>query len=87
MEEKICQCNIPANLQQEQIYEKIAEYIRNLEPEYCVMDEDYEKRLSVCSTCKDLIGGLTCRFCGCFVLARARKKAQHCPCPGQDRWK
>ena len=66
---------------------KIAEYINNLSKEDCVDDNEYEKRLGICSKCENLIGGLTCRFCGCFVLARAKKINQLCPDSSGDRWK
>jgi len=81
-----CQCKIPKNLQQDKMYEKIAEYISRLEPEECVSDKEYEKRLNDCSTCEKLAGGLTCMYCGCFVLARAKKKQQHCPKPNHAEW-
>lgn len=82
----ICQCNIPANLQRDQMYEAIAGYVRNIPDELRVADEEYERRLKLCSECEALIGGLTCRYCGCFVLARARKENQGCPQPGNNRW-
>ena len=68
------------------MYEKIAEYISGLEPEDCVEDEEYERRLACCSGCESLAGGLTCMYCGCFVLARAKKKKQYCPKPGRAEW-
>ena len=86
MEERICRCNIPANLQKQEMYEKIAEYIERLDPEQCVADAEYERRLGICNACDSLIGGLTCKYCGCFVLARAKKAAQHCPKPGKNMW-
>lgn len=85
-EKAICRCDIPENLRKDMMYEKIAEYIRNLPPEQCVTDLLYEKRLSVCSGCKALAGGLTCMHCGCFVLARAKKTGMTCPMPGENRW-
>lgn len=81
-----CMCNIPQNLQKNMMYEKIAEYIAGLEAEECVEDSEYEERLRRCSTCVNLAGGLTCMYCGCFVLARAKKKKQHCPKPGKAEW-
>lgn len=87
MEKRICDCKIPDNLKKEMMYEKIAEYIANLSPDMCVDDTEYERRLNICSKCEDIYGGLTCKFCGCFVLARAKKKGMFCPAPGEDRWK
>lgn len=82
----VCFCQIPANLQKSQMYEAIASYVKSIPKELCIEDSGYEKRLAVCSGCEALTGGLTCRYCGCFVLARARKKDQHCPMPGRDLW-
>ena len=87
MEKKICKCNIPTNLQQEEMYKKIEEYILRIDPELCVDDKEYEKRLGICSSCEHLMGGLTCQYCGCFVLARAKKITQRCPKPRQDKWR
>lgn len=85
-ETTICMCNIPVNLQKNQMYEAIAAYVRNIPKELRTEDSVYEKRLGVCSECEALVGGLTCRYCGCFVLARARKVNQECPKPGENRW-
>jgi len=87
MENKICRCNIPVNLQQDEMYKKIEEYITRIEPDLCVTDDEYEKRLQICSGCECLVGGLTCQHCGCFVLARAKKITQACPKPADNRWK
>jgi len=35
-------------------------------------DELVAKRLEICGTCSRLIGGMTCRDCGCFVQFRVR---------------
>lgn len=70
---KICNCNIPANLQKDMMTESIAAYVASLPAESIVDDDEYERRLAICSRCDDLVGGLTCSHCGCFVLARARK--------------
>ncbi|MBQ9765204.1 MAG: hypothetical protein IJW18_03295 [Lachnospiraceae bacterium] len=67
------------------MYEAIASYISALSPEECVSDKEYERRLAVCDTCQGRMGP-TCRYCGCFVLARAKKLSQSCPKPGEDKW-
>ncbi len=79
---RFCQCEIPALFQQEQIEQKIAEYLSQLDREECVTDDIYEERLKKCSVCERLAGGLTCMDCGCFVLVRAKKKRLHCPKAG-----
>lgn len=83
---KICNCNIPANLQKDMMADSIAAYVASLLKEDIVDDEEYERRLKLCSGCADLVGGLTCSHCGCFVLARARKRQTDCPMPGGSIW-
>lgn len=85
--EKICNCKIPKNLQEDQMAESIAVYVASIPPDQCVDDTEYERRLNICSRCKDLSGGITCMHCGCFVLARAKKKDMYCPMPDGDMWK
>lgn len=82
----ICRCNIPEGLQKSEMYEAIAAYVRNIPEELRASDAEYERRLRLCSVCENLVGGMTCRYCGCFVLARARKENQSCPQPGEDKW-
>ncbi|MBO5279551.1 MAG: hypothetical protein J6B06_08700 [Lachnospiraceae bacterium] len=82
----VCMCKIPPKLQKNQMYEAIAAYVRNIPVEQRTADDIYEKRLAICSECEALVGGLTCKYCGCFVLARARKDSQQCPMPGRNCW-
>ena len=84
---KIWNCNIPKNLQEDMMAESIAAYVAGIPPEEVVEDNVYESRLEKCSTCADLVGGLTCSHCGCFVLARAKKKRMDCPKPGGNLWR
>ena len=59
---KICNCNIPANLQKDMMADSIAAYVASLPKEDIVDDEEYERRLKLCSGCADLVGGLcTCK--------------------------
>ncbi len=41
-------------------------------------DELYEDRLSICTSCKNLIEA-TCVKCGCYVEIRALARNNHCP--------
>lgn len=43
-----------------------------------VMQDEYERRLSVCRSCEKLIEG-TCMACGCYVELRAVAKVSRCP--------
>ena len=41
-------------------------------------DKLVAKRLEICNSCPHLIGGMTCRDCGCFVQFRVRHKTASC---------
>lgn len=85
-ENRVCRCQIPLIFQKDQMYQKIAEYLSQLEEEECVADSVYEERLKKCSVCDRLVDGLTCMDCGCFVLIRAKKKRLHCPKTKNTEW-
>lgn len=69
----------------ENLYTTIRTYVENLDEEVKVGEEQYHKRLAICDECDALTNGL-CKFCGCFVMARAAKKNQYCPYPEQAKW-
>lgn len=70
----------------EEAMKLINEYIATLKMEDCVAEEAYERRLEQCSLCSALVSGSTCRYCGCIVVVRAKKKAMDCPHPAGSRW-
>ena len=55
-------------------------YAASLPRERCVEEGLYQARLSACQGCEALYDG-GCRYCGCFVLVRAKKKGLSCPHP------
>lgn len=65
--------------------DQIEKYIRSLDPEVKVQEDEYAMRLAVCEQCSSLSGGL-CKYCGCFVAVRAIKKIMSCPNPSGERW-
>ena len=67
------------------LMEQIETYIKGLDPAVKCSEDVYEERLSACRKCDALHRGL-CKFCGCFVMVRARKKSQSCPYPGNQKW-
>jgi len=86
MSEKICNCRIPKNISFEEMQKTIEDYISSIDEEECVSDKIYEQRLEKCNNCDGLYGGATCRYCGCFVLVRAKKKKMYCPYPADKKW-
>jgi hypothetical protein len=51
-----------------------------------VSEERYLTRLSACQACDALMGGSTCRHCGCLVKWRAKLTISACPYPGSPKW-
>ncbi|MBR1623596.1 MAG: hypothetical protein IJ675_06780 [Pseudobutyrivibrio sp.] len=56
----------------------IEKYKAALKQQDMVSDEEYERRLRVCTTCEKLNAG-TCMSCGCYVELRAAAKISKCP--------
>ena len=56
----------------------IEKYKTALKQEDMVDDSEYERRLSICTSCEKLNAG-TCMSCGCYVELRAAAKVSKCP--------
>lgn len=69
----------------DELYENLMSYIESLDEAIKVEEKIYHKRLNKCSECNALVNGM-CRYCGCFVLARAIKNTLSCPYPGNSKW-
>lgn len=70
------------NLQE--VYQSVKEYIDALPPEKKAESSEYERRIAICKVCENLADGM-CVKCGCYVEARAAKKAADCP-NEKDKW-
>ncbi len=78
MSERICRRCLLRDVQDAALYQTIRDYVENLPAEQKADAEVYESRLRVCRACDSLTNGM-CALCGCFVEARAAKKALYCP--------
>lgn len=56
----------------------IEKYKSALKNKDMVSDDEYERRLKICTDCDKLNAG-TCMLCGCYVELRAAAKVSHCP--------
>lgn len=65
-------------------FKNLHEYIENLDGDLKVEDREYERRLSLCKECENLLNGM-CRICGCYVELRAVMKKNYCPAV-EKRW-
>ncbi len=63
----------------------IRERIEKLSEKEKADSELYEKRLSQCKNCDNLISGV-CMKCGCYVEFRAAFKKNNCPNTKDRRW-
>ncbi len=66
-------------------FDLIQEHIKKIRPSERTPGDEYEKRLSICRTCKELVDG-TCLKCGCYVEFRAAFIRQRCPDTGNRKW-
>lgn len=58
--------------------ENIEKYKAAIKGKDRVTEEEYERRLSVCTSC-DLLNAGTCGACGCYVELRALTGVSRCP--------
>jgi hypothetical protein len=84
--EKPCvNCQPPVRLTKASLEKILTDYLRE-HNEPVVDDKTYVTRLGVCMTCTDLLGGCTCRHCGCLVQVRAKLAQKSCPSPSGAKW-
>jgi hypothetical protein len=75
---RVCRkCLIRAS-SKEDFFRQLEAYISGLAEEDRVDQETYERRLSICNSCENLMEGM-CRLCGCYVELRAALKVRRCP--------
>jgi len=77
MDKRDCRRCLLSEINEEEFFKTVAEYIESLSPETRTPQELYEKRLAICKTCDNLINGM-CKLCGCYVEVRAAKKLSYC---------
>lgn len=57
---------------------ELGAYIESISPDDKTPDEEYERRLTICGKCANLLEG-TCLSCGCYVEVRAAFRVKKCP--------
>lgn len=77
MTKKICKRCLIDELDFDEVYEDIKQYIREFPSDKRILEEEYSQRLAICRECDELENGI-CRKCGCFVELRALKKGMYC---------
>lgn len=66
-------------------YDEIMQYVNSLDKKLLANKEAFEKRISRCKDCDNLISGM-CLKCGCYVEVRARLKDSDCPDADNRKW-
>ncbi len=77
MTKKKCKRCLIDELDFDEVYEDIKQYIREFPSDKRILEEEYSQRLAICRECDELENGI-CRKCGCFVELRALKKGMYC---------
>lgn len=77
-----CRKCLLRDMDKNEYFNSLHEYIENLEEELKVNKDIYEKRLEYCKMCDLLTDGM-CRACGCFVELRGIMKKNRCP---YEKW-
>lgn len=78
----VCKRCLLKDMNFEEYHTTILDYIESLEDR--AQQELYDKRLSICRSCDNLINGM-CKLCGCFVEVRAAKAKNECA-KSSDIW-
>ncbi len=60
------------------LFESIKDYVDRLDKSIKTPEEEYERRLKLCTECDRLFKG-TCTVCGCYVEMRAAAVSNCCP--------
>jgi hypothetical protein len=81
---KYCRKCLLKDMPEDAYFKNLYEYINHLDEDIKADSEEYERRLTICKSCDNLLNGM-CRICGCFVELRAVIGKNYCP--GVDkRW-
>lgn len=76
--QRYCRKCLLREMDEEEYFTNLYEYIANLDEDLKVDDQEYKRRLSFCRECENLWNGM-CRICGCYVELRAAMKKNSCP--------
>lgn len=82
MPKKHCYKCLLRDMDQNEYFENLYEYVANLDEDIKADSRLYEDRLTCCKTCHYLEEGM-CRACGCYVELRAAIHKNRCP---YEKW-
>lgn len=73
-----CKKCLIKDMPQDAYFKNLYDYIDHLDEDIKTETKEYERRLSICKECDNLLSGM-CRLCGCFVELRAVIHNKSCP--------
>lgn len=74
----ICKKCLIRDMAEKSYAENLESYMQRIGDNIRTDVQEYEKRLSICKECEDLLSGM-CLKCGCYIELRAMTKTQKCP--------
>ena len=77
-QKKFCRKCLLQEVSEDEYLKSLKDYIDRIDPEIKTNPKEYERRLSLCKECDNLINGM-CTKCGCFVELRAAVQNHYCP--------
>ena len=81
----LCRKCLDRPVDERELMEYLDAYAASLPEAIRVSEDVYSYRLKLCASCPHLLSHM-CSLCGCYVQARAAKKAMRCPLPGAPKW-
>ncbi len=75
---KPCRKCLVSALSDSTVKQTVARSVAEISQNEKTDEKDYQKRLSICLSCDNLLSG-TCLSCGCYVEIRAAIKRGRCP--------
>ena len=78
MEVSFCRKCLLRDMDENEYFTNLYDYMDRIDEDLKAEDEVYEKRLDICKNCDNLLNGM-CKICGCFVELRAVIKKNCCP--------
>ena len=75
---RICKKCLVRDFDSGELFHTMQEYIARMDEDIKAPQEEYERRLTICSECEKLRSGM-CGVCGCYVEMRAAVKTHYCP--------
>lgn len=82
-EKRMCRKCLLMDSDQEEYFENLRSYLRQLPGEAKAEEDLYQERLLICREC-DFLYEAMCRACGCYVELRAAMKKNRCP---YEKWR